>query len=212
MRAVIFANGEFSNRDLAKDEIGADDLVIAADGGARHCLNIGISPAFVIGDFDSLSEDEQSQLEANGAKLIRHPARKDKTDLELALLHAKSVGATDVIIYGGLGARWDQSIANILLTCNSELRAMDFVFISGKTRIHAIHDDLTFTGNPGDTVSLIPLTQEVAGITTSNLEYPLTVESLEIGTTRGVSNVLTAKDATISIRSGILLCFHEYKS
>ena len=76
---------------------------------------LGIQPDFVIGDFDSLDAETLAALKAKGAELIEFPAKKDFTDLELAIQHAGSLKPRDILIYGALGARWDQTIANILL-------------------------------------------------------------------------------------------------
>ena len=65
---------------------------------------------------------------------------------------------------------------------------------------------LALHGQPGDTVSLIPLGGEAHGITTHGLEYPLQQETLRFGTTRGVSNVLLGDSATIQLQQGMLLC------
>jgi thiamine pyrophosphokinase len=61
-------------------------------------------------------------------------------------------------------------------------------------------------GHPGDTLSLIPFTGDVSGIITKGLEYPLNDETLQFGTSRGVSNVLLQGQAQIYIQQGLLLC------
>ena len=212
MRAIIFANTELHDRDAAKRLIQPGDVLIAADGGARNCLALGLTPSVVIGDFDSLSEQEQSQLESTGAQLIRHSARKDETDLELALLHAKSLEADEVIVLAGLGARWDQSLANLLLPTHPHLEGLDITFIDGNQLICTIYDQRRIKGNPGDTVSLLPIGGDVTGVITMNLEYPLSDETLFFGTTRGMSNVLVENEASITIKSGVLLCVLIRKS
>jgi len=58
-------------------------------------------------------------------------------------------------------------------------------------------------------VSLLPLTAQVEGIRTAGLLYPLCDERLAQGHTRGVSNELTAAEATISVREGCLLIAHQ---
>jgi thiamine pyrophosphokinase len=80
---IIIANGNIARSNI---DPPADSIVIAADGGARHCLKLGIKPQVVIGDFDSLTRDELATFEKSGTKLIRYPVDKDETDLELALV------------------------------------------------------------------------------------------------------------------------------
>jgi len=209
MRVVIFANGEL----ILPVEVRPDDLLIAADGGARHCLDLGIEPHIVIGDFDSLEENELAALEKAGAEIVRYPSRKDYTDLELALLAAKERGASEVLILAALGARWDQTVANLLLPAASSRAGMQVRLVDGAQEISFLHSQpggdgiayLELHGQPGDIVSLIPVGGEAGGITTWNLEYPLDDEALYFGSTRGISNVLTKPDGRVSLRSGVLL-------
>lgn len=202
MRSVIFANGWLDRPPT----LFPDDLILAADGGALHCLKYGLPPAAVIGDLDSLAEKHLEALKALGAEIIQHPTRKDFTDLELAIDYAQKRGANPVILVGALGGRWDQTLANLLLPAafpDLDLRLIDglqeMVFLRpGRRGI--------ITGRPGDTVSLIPLAGDAAGITTAGLEYPLDAETLRFGATRGVSNMLLLSQAEVSLVSGLLAC------
>ena len=207
MRAIIIANGEFNGQI----EISPTDLVIAANGGARHCLDHNIAPKIVIGDLDSLEPEDITRLVALGAELIKFPARKDFTDLELALRYAQEQGADEVIIQAGLGARWDQTIANLLLP---------ILFAPLKVRLFDSNQEISFVhagetlhlqGEPGDTVSLIPIAGLAQGISTQGLEYPLVDESLVFGSSRGVSNVLLDDQAVVSLTKGILICVIIHK-
>ncbi len=206
MRAIIFANGGFPDPSSARDLLRPDDLVIAADGGTHHALAAGVIPDVVIGDLDSLSPQAQAQVEANGSQIIRFSPRKDETDLELALLHAACEGATEIIILAALGGRLDQTIANLLLLAMPELREIDVRVVEGAQTAFLIFDETLVTGRPGDTVSLIPLGGDAVGVTTEGLEWPLQGETLHFGPARGVSNVLTAEQARVRVRQGLLLC------
>lgn len=208
MRSVIIANGELNNHP----ELEAGDLLIAADGGARHCLRLGLRPQIVIGDFDSLDPGDLAELEQAGAEIVRHPPRKDATDLELALLVARERGATQVIVLGALGDRWDQTVANLLLPLSNRLAGLPVRLLDGPQELLLLRAtdpaqpaEIEVRGQPGDIVSLIPLGGDAQGVRTEGLEYPLHGETLLFGATRGVSNVLLSAAATISLLSGILL-------
>ena len=114
MRIVIIANGSVEPKaDLAYWAKQAD-LLIAADGGADHCLAAGIVPDGVIGDLDSISDSVLKILNSQGKIIISYPAEKDFTDLELAMRYAVDQGGRDHYL-GALGARWDMSVANLML-------------------------------------------------------------------------------------------------
>jgi len=190
--------------------------VIAADGGARHCQDLGLIPSVVIGDFDSLTAEELDQLERDGAQVVRYPGRKDFTDLELALQHAVSLGAGEILVFGALGARWDQTLANLLLPAAPGLENVSIRLLDGLQEIALLRsgETHTLTGQPGDTVSLVPLGGHAHGITTEGLEYPLVDGTLYFGATRGISNVLLGERASVRLKDGLLLCtiIHQEKN
>ena len=151
MRAVIFANGIIKHLPEPGNVIMPEDLLIAADGGARYFQAIGITPAVVIGDFDSLGSDELNKLQSSGVEIIQYPARKDQTDLELALRLAVDRGADEIVVFGALGARWDMSIANILLPAEQNLSSTTIRIIDGCHEIMLLHagKEITFRGKKG---------------------------------------------------------------
>ncbi len=208
MKIIIFANGTISNLAQASALTQNSDMIIAADGGARHCLAAAVLPQVVIGDFDSLTPAELDKLQELGIRLIRYPVRKDFTDLELALEYACEQGADQITILGGLGQRWDQTLANILLLAGSFAQRARVSYIDGSQEIMPIGESqkLEIRGQPGDTVSLIPIQGNAQGITTYGLEYPLDDDTLKLGTARGVSNVLLGEYATIHLKHGFLIC------
>jgi len=207
MRAVIFANG------IIEDDLGAlallrpDDLVIAADGGGAHCRRLGITPGVILGDLDSLHQDDLEYWSEQGVQIIHHDRRKDETDLELALLQAQSVGRDEALVLGGLGGRWDHTFANLLLPAYHRLEDLRVTFWHSGLWIYLVRRSRQIHGLPGQTVSLIPVGGDVHGVTTHGLEWPLNGETLAFGATRGVSNVLVEDTATVQVRHGILLCF-----
>jgi len=214
LRAIIFAGGKLAHPNHDLSCLQADDWIIAANGGARHCLALGLSPKVVIGDFDSLTPAELRSLESGGTEIIRRPRHKDETDLELAVRLAADRGADEVLILGGLGERWDQSLANLLLPAAPGLERLRLRFVDGPQEIASLRggQSLDLHGQPGDTVSLIPLGGDAVGVSTHGLEYPLEGGTLPHGATLGVSNTLTAKTASVSLSKGLLLCIHIHSA
>lgn len=211
-RALIFANGdpypgEMVRRVLA-DARGAH--IIAADGGARMARFFGYMPDVIIGDMDSLTPDDLTTFSQAGAALERYPAEKIETDLELALQYVARQGIKWLRIIGGVGNRFDQTIANVHLLTLPELENIDAGMVSGGQAIYVLRPGLhTFHGQPGDTLSLIPLSASVPDIETKDLKYPLHKETLYFGPARGVSNVMeTADTGQVSFPSGLLLAVH----
>jgi thiamine pyrophosphokinase len=211
MRAVIFANGTLPDKQAMQTTIESADLLIAADGGALHCLAMGLTPHVVVGDFDSLSPKQEALLRAGGAHFVAHPRMKDQTDLELAIKYAIDTGADNINLLGLLGGRLDQTIANLLLISRQDWDPAKLTLTNGYDVAHLIRpgDKLAIHGITGDVVSLIPLSSTVSGITTNGLRWSLHKASLSLGSTLGVSNELCNQTANIQIEEGKLLVVHR---
>ena len=205
-RAILFANGQLADLAAARAAIQPGDRLIAADGGLRHLLALGLTPHVLIGDLDSADPAEVAQAAAAGTRVERFPARKDQTDLELAVRLALTEGAQDLWIFGALGARWDQTLANLLLLAHPDFRAARLRLVDGAQQIYLVQSHAVIEGRPGDTVSLISLQGDASGVTTHGLEYPLHDGRLAFGSTLGVSNVLLEARASVWVTQGLLAC------
>jgi thiamine pyrophosphokinase len=208
MHAIIFANGNPTDRSTATPWLASADLIIAADGGSHHALAIDVLPDVVIGDLDSLDEVTHQRLKYAGTRFITYPTHKDYTDLELAIRHALERGATVITILSALGGRWDQSLANLMLLTLPELERVTARIVDHKLSIRVVRDRAEITGRVGDTLSLIALKGDARGVTIDGCEYPLTDAVLPFGASLGISNVLTESQATIQVTDGLVLVTH----
>jgi thiamine pyrophosphokinase len=190
-------------------------LVVAADGGARHAPSLGLQLDRWVGDGDSIAPDDLEALAASGVDIERVDREKDASDTELAVLAAVHDGANDVTILGGLGgARVDHALTNVALLGHPALAGRPArLYDERAARISlliadagaAAHVAAQLTGRVDDLVTLIPVGGAAIGVTTDELRYPLRDETLEPGSSRGLSNVRTAARATVTLRAGRLL-------
>ena len=195
MRAIVICGGCVGEYIL--NYVKSDDYIICADSGYDRAKKFGIKPDIIIGDMDSVKAD----LEDNST--IIYPQKKDFTDSELALFHAKEKGATEILMFGMIGTRMDHSYANISLLLNC--RDADAVIIDGNNIIRMVFDEISIKGEIGDAVSILPFSGDVQGVTTKGLEYPLSDSTLKMGTSLGVSNKMTEKECCITIKKGAAL-------
>ena len=79
------------------------DQIICADGGLLIAEKLGLSPTYLIGDYDSMDMPDT-------AGIIKLPMEKDMTDTEAAIDLAASKGFDDLTILGGLGGRFDHTM------------------------------------------------------------------------------------------------------
>jgi thiamine pyrophosphokinase len=207
-RLVIFSNGILTDPESARNLLREGDIWIGVDGGTRHALSCGRAPDILLGDMDSLAESDRKALDAAGTRLIQFPPEKDETDLELALRYAIREDYETILVIAALGGRIDQTLANLSLLADPALDGRDVRFDDGREEVIRVGRGLTLRGEPGDIVSLLPFGNRVRGIVTQGLQYPLRGETLLPHRTRGVSNRMVQREATIFVEKGDLLCIH----
>lgn len=184
------------------------DLVIAADSGLHLAASLGLVVDLVVGDFDSVEPGALATAVAAGAGLESHPADKDATDLDLALEAAAHRGATHTIVVGGAGDdRIDHVLANAGVIAAERHIGVGPEWWVGPARVWPVRGRRTITGRAGDTVSIIPMGGDVV-VSTIGLRWPLHAEPLGFGASRGVSNRMTADEATVEIHSGVAMVVH----
>jgi len=210
MRCIlIFTNGDLPNPDEARRLLQEDGFIIAADGGTHHVLALGRLPDLVIGDFDSITPEDKQRMEQENVELIKFPSDKNETDLELAIDHALKLAPLQIIVIGALGRQIDHTLGNISLLSDPRFAGLDVRFDDGVEELMLCRDQVQIHGSSGDIVSLLPWGGEVTGIVTRNLKWPLENESLYPHKTRGISNEILGEEASIRIKTGLLLIVHR---
>lgn len=179
--------------------------MIAADGGARHAKDLGLIPNLVLGDFDTLTLQELKDWEEQDVNVEKFPPDKDFTDTHLAVLRAVELGYTDLVIIAALGGRLDHTLANIMLLALPQAREHNLIILDEHQEIRLIRDYLIIEGEPGQIISLLPLSDKVSGIITQGLQFQVPQNTFLMGIPNGISNVMTARQATIKIEAGLLL-------
>jgi thiamine pyrophosphokinase len=207
-RALVVADGDVRLRPTDPD----GRLVIAADGGLLKAEAAGLRPNVVVGDGDSLPAGALDAAEAAGIEVKRYPAAKDESDTELAVREAVRRGAAEVDIVGALGGqRIDHTLANLLLLASPDIGA-ELVIVDGPVTVRVIGqrgtERLDIEGAAGDLLSLLPLSEEVAGVSTDGLVYPLTNATLRQGPTLGLSNEFVGLHASVAVERGRLAVIH----
>jgi thiamine pyrophosphokinase len=205
----VFAGGDPPDLAVLRD-LAPADFVIAADSGLEHAQRLGVQVDLVVGDLDSVDADALETAVAGGAHVEQHPTAKDATDLELALDAAVKRDAHSVVVMGGHGGRLDHLLANALLYASPRFAALRIEARMGDAQVAVVRDREELSGAPGSLCSLLPVGGPAEGVSTTGLRFPLHRETLESGSTRGVSNEFLAAVATVSLERGVLLAVMPY--
>ena len=169
--------------------------------GSSHARALGLDVAVAVGDFDSASPEAVAAAAAEGTRVVRHPVDKDATDLELALDVAASSATERILVLAGGGGRLDHLLSALLLLGHERYASAQIDALVGPARVHVVRGTRTLAGEPGELVSLLALHGPAEGVRTDGLAYQLRGETLEPGSSRGVSNVFAANRATVSVRA-----------
>jgi thiamine pyrophosphokinase len=186
MKAVILAGGRLTPAPHLVPRLEGAGVVLAADSGLRHARALGLTPDLIVGDFDSVSRRD---LEAfPGLPQIRHPARKDELDLELAIAVALERGASELVILGAFGTRLDQSLACLLIAARLRRGGVAVSLHDGERDAFplAAGDRLSLDLPAGMVFSLLALESGICSV--SGAEYPLDRALVPFGVGLGVAN------------------------
>ena len=220
LRAVIFGNGFWDDAaylERVRRCLAESDLRVAADGGLRLWDRLGLEPHVLLGDFDSLPEQEVARRGAAGVEVRRYPVTKDKSDLELALDYAVEQGARSILLAGVTGSRLDHSLANLFLAARFAGPETEVTVLTPRGAVYPVAGRPGAAGSrrvpaePGDVVALLPVGGPARGVTTHNLRYRLQDATLPWGSTLPISNEPLASPVGVDVREGRLLLIVEHR-
>jgi thiamine pyrophosphokinase len=205
--ALIIANGLYPAAAIVRQLKQNADIIVCADGGANLARALRIRPDAIVGDFDSILPATRKHFRT--VPQI-HDGGQNNTDLEKAILFCISRTIDSADIVGATGGRLDHTLGNIgcfrKFGHRLQLRLVDTIGV-----LQPVGRSLTLKTLPGRIISLIPIGR-CAGVTTTNLKYRLSDESLEIGVREGTSNRATSDTVTIRVKRGTLLCYIHHPS
>ena len=199
--AFIYTGGTvFDEYVIEKPEKG--DLVIAADAGYLVAKRMGITPNVLLGDFDTLGEENIPE----GIECLRVPAEKNDTDTQLAVGTAIERGAKEIVIVGGVSGRLDHTLSTLAILENLWERKNDRIYATltdGKNRVRFIRSSGTILPRSQYRYfSLIAADDVVKGVTLEGCKYPLKNGRISRRHQWAVSNEIDGNCALIEIRRG----------
>lgn len=205
MKAVLFAGAAITDYSFCEKYLQNADWIICCDGGMHHAKALGITPDYIVGDFDSVRPEVLEEYRNMGISIRQFPTHKNETDMQLGMLLALELGATELVLIGGIGDRFDHTLANAHLLLYLLKKGVRGILVNEKNRVELIDKEVTLYGKAGDLVSTIPLSMQVEGVTLEGLEYPLVDYDLALDDKlMAVSNVMTGTEAKVKIRKGYL--------
>ena len=170
---AIVANGEVPSSELSIRLLGNMKRVVCCDGALQKLLSINIIPDVVVGDGDSIDEEELLRY-----KIPYHADKSEEyNDLQKALKHCLSNGYNDILLFGCGGLREDHFIANLsIMAMYSKKMYLTMVTEHGVFSI--LRSRSTFRSLPGMQVSVFARSPHTK-LTFTGLKYPVNDRSFK---------------------------------
>ena len=168
IEAVVLANGDYPTAPLPLKILAEAPYVVCCDGGADEYIRRGYVPDVIIGDGDSLSEENRQKYSA-----ILHCFAEDQetNDQTKAVNYLLAQGKRHIAIVGATGKREDHTLGNISLLIDYLRADADVRMYTDYGVIIPCRDTRTFACQPGQQVSIINFTaRHLHG---TGLVYPL---------------------------------------
>ena len=211
-KCIVICAGDLT---LGEIPVAEEDLVIAVDGGLDYCAVLNVEPDLILGDFDSLSEEEYAEVEQLEQQIpervIRLQREKDETDGLAALQEGLKRGYTEFRIYAGTGGRFDHTLANIQCLLYLKNRGASGYLVDGTGMMLVIKNEaIHFRRNLKGTLSLFSMVEESKGVTIRGMKYELEHASVRNDFPIGISNEFIGQEAEILVEDGTLVCMLQY--
>lgn len=199
--ALVGASEFNAEHFRAMDAQGVFDYVIAVDAGLSHLEGIGRKADLALGDFDSLGYVPKD------IRTARFSAKKNKSDMELALERARNMRHDEIFVYGALGGRLDHTLANLHLFAKySEKGAIvNAIGVNEATTFVTGPDTYEMPAQESGTISVFSLSDEAKGVFERGLAYELDDATLSNRTSLGLSNEFIGEPVLIGVESGTIV-------
>ncbi|MDP8209239.1 MAG: thiamine diphosphokinase [Candidatus Stygibacter australis] len=208
----IIANGEKPDLSVLVRALSGVDLVIAADGGSNHCLDLRITPDVIIGDLDSAAPNIDKIFPK--AEIIHLPDQ-DTSDMEKAVNYALGYKPDRINIISALGLRADHMLQNILIFYHfNQLKPLNEVEIClydnwGKMKFLAPGSH-TIRNKKGRAVSFFSF-GSISNLTLKGFRYNLDNQKSQ-GYFGGLSNVYESDECLVEFDGSRMIWYECYEA
>ncbi len=181
-------------------------VLLAADGGANHLARIGLRPAAVIGDLDSISVPTRAWLEE--AVMVERPDQ-DRTDLDKALEYAfDDLEIDEVTVLAATGGRVDHDLGNLGLLARLAL-GNRLLFVGEAHRLLATSGELSLESVPGETWSFWTYDPAVR-VTVEGVRWPIENAALDAGGRPSISNEAIQHQVRVRAEGGAVIVMRQH--
>ncbi len=198
--AVVLANGDYPAAEEPLKILREAEFVACCDGAANEYIVRGGVPDVIVGDGDSLSEENRLRY----GHLLRQIDEQDYNDLTKTVTYLASIGKRRIAIVGATGKREDHTLGNISLLMTYSRQGLTVRMFTDYGVFVPCSGTTTFRSREGQQVSIFNFGAK--NLSAVNLLYPIYDFSLWW---QGTLNECTSSSFTINAE-GQYLVFLNY--
>ncbi len=199
--AVVLANGDYPVAEAPLKILREAEFVACCDGAANEYILRGGVPDVIVGDGDSLSEENRLRY----GHLLHKIAEQDYNDLTKTVTYLASIGKRCIAIVGATGKREDHTLGNISLLMTYAQQDLTVRMFTDYGVFVPCCGTASFDCRKGQQVSIINF--GALNFSAVNLRYPLYEFT---NWWQGTLNECTSSSFTISAE-GQYLVFLNYE-
>jgi thiamine pyrophosphokinase len=204
-KTVILANGGFPTHEVPLTVLRTAERIVCCDGAADKLEALGVTPTWVVGDLDSLSDASRARFHDR----LVHVPEQETNDLAKAFRFCLAHGWRSVVVLGATGLREDHTLANLSLLVDFA-QAASVVALTDTGVFTPLLSSARLHANAGQQVSLFSFDSETA-VFAEGLKYP--VEGLRVKRWwQTALNEATGDAVLLTFEGGPLLVFQTYLS
>ena len=194
-KCVIIGGARIENYKKIKSYFNENDYFVFCDSGLAHKENLGVTPDFLVGDFDSAKKPESVE------NILVLPCEKDDTDTFAAIKLMLEKGYKYFVLVGVIGQRLDHSFGNVSILLYLKHHGAKGIIVDDYCEMSLVYEKEIITKNSCSYFSLISLSKEISGVNIIGAKYPLKNATIENSYQFGISNE-AIDDTEIYVKKG----------
>lgn len=205
-RIAILAAGDYPRTEPALTALREADIRICCDSAAENLVAGGLTPDYIVGDLDSLSDVFRLRYR----DILVHEAEQEDNDLTKAFRLALTLHPGRITLVGATGRREDHTLGNISLLLDYARQAPCPVTMrTDFGRFEAIFDTAILPASAGMQISIFAFDNSLT-IRSNGLKYPTDAVRFDTLWKATLNEAISDRfTLTLSHPCGVLLYFAD---
>ena len=199
VKCIIVSGAPDDDYAFLKEKLSENAYIIAADSGYLKCVQVGITPDLIMGDFDSSPSPELN------TEIVKLPAEKDFTDTFYCLRKAIELGFDEVEILCAIGNRADHNYSNMLCLDYCLKNNVKCAIINRRNKLQLVDKEIVIDDCEYKCFSLFAFLGAVQGLSIKGAYYELDCVDMMPYEQYAQSNCFKGVPAEISVQKGVIL-------